>query len=374
VSTWTSSATGIGRAFTGGLDISLRGAANALRAHPRRVLVAVVTSAGIVGAFLLAPALARFPHELSRIGHGDIRWLLLGGVLEALSFAGQVVLFHSVYQGSGTRLRYRDSYEITVAGHAATRLLASAGTGGMALTAWALRRHGLTAKEIARRMIAFLILMYSFYTLALLVGGLGLWTGALSGGGSIALTLFPAALAAAMTGMLLAAPVAGTPVARWLRGHAAGQEGRFATAGSRLAAGVEALADGVRLAVGMIRERRFGVIGAPMWWGFDVAVLWASFHAFGTPPPLGVILMAYFVGTLANTLPLPGGIGGVEGGMIGAFVAFGVAPAPAVAAVLAYRLFAFWLPTIPGAIAYLQLRRSLPSGAVARPGTQAALA
>ena len=216
--------------------------------------------------------------------------------------------------------------------------------------------------------------MYSFYTLALLVGGIGLSTGALSGGGSIALTLFPAALAAGATGMLLAAPVAGTPVARWLRGRGAGQDGRFATATGRLAGGAEALADGVRLAVGMIRERRFGVIGAPMWWGFDVAVLWASFHAFGAPPPLGVILMAYFVGTLANTLPLPGGIGGVEGGMIGAFVAFGVAPAPAVAAVLAYRLFAFWLPTIPGAIAYLQLRRSLPSGAVARPETQAALA
>ena len=174
--------------------------------------------------------------------------------------------------------------------------------------------------------------------------------------------------------MLLAAPIAGAPVARWLRSHAAGHDGRLATMPGRLAAGVEALADGVRLAVGMIRERRLGVIGAPMWWGFDVAVLWASFHAFGAPPPLGVILMAYFVGTLANTLPLPGGIGGVEGGMIGAFVAFGVPAAPAVAAVLAYRQFAFWLPTIPGAIAYLQLRRSLPSSGMAAPEPQAALA
>jgi uncharacterized protein (TIRG00374 family) len=71
--------------------------------------------------------------------------------------------------------------------------------------------------------------------------------------------------------------------------------------------------------------------------------------------------MAYFVGTLANMLPLPGGLGGVEGGMIGAFIAFGIHPELAVAAVLAYRLYAFWLPTIPGAIAYLQLRRRLRS-------------
>ena len=69
--------------------------------------------------------------------------------------------------------------------------------------------------------------------------------------------------------------------------------------------------------------------------------------------------MAYFVGTLANMLPLPGGVGGVEGGMIGAFIAFRVHPELAVAAVLAYRMYAFWLPTIPGAIAYLQLRRTL---------------
>jgi len=368
------SATGTGRGLPRGPRVSLRGVSNALRAHPRRALVAVVTAAGIAGAFMLAPALARFPHELSRIGHGDLRWLLFALVLEALSFAGQVVLFRAVYRGSGARIGYRDSYEITLAGHAATRLLASAGTGGMALTAWALGRHGLSAKEIARRMIAFLILMYSVYTIALLVGGIGLWTGALSGGGSVALTLFPAALAAAATGLALAAPVAGAPVARLLRDRADSRDRRFATAAGRLAAAVEAIADGVRVAVGMVRERHLGVIGAPMWWGFDVAVLWASFHAFGAPPPLGVILMAYFVGTLANTLPLPGGIGGVEGGMIGAFVAFGVPAAPAVAAVLAYRLFAFWLPTIPGAIAYLQLRRSLPSSGMAAPEPQAALA
>jgi uncharacterized membrane protein YbhN (UPF0104 family) len=54
-----------------------------------------------------------------------------------------------------------------------------------------------------------------------------------------------------------------------------------------------------------------------------------------------VIIMAYFVGMLANTLPLPGGIGGVDGGMIGAFVAFEVPFTYAATAVVAYRAFAF---------------------------------
>ena len=72
--------------------------------------------------------------------------------------------------------------------------------------------------------------------------------------------------------------------------------------------------------------------------------------------------MAYFVGMLGNLLPLPGGVGGVDGGMIGALIAFGVDGGLAVVAVLTYRAFAFWLPTIPGAIAFFQLRVRSPAG------------
>ena len=118
-------------------------------------------------------------------------------------------------------------------------------------------------------------------------------------------------------------------------------------------------ASGVRTAMDLIRERRPGLLGAVVWWTFDILVLWAMFHAFGTPPPLSVIWMCYFVGTLANLLPLPGGLGGVEGGMIGAFAAFGVSFDLSVLAVLSYRAISFWLPTIPGAIAYFQLRRTV---------------
>ena len=104
-----------------------------------------------------------------------------------------------------------------------------------------------------------------------------------------------------------------------------------------------------------------------VWWTFDILVLWAMFHAFGTPPPLSVIWMCYFVGLLANLLPLPGGLGGVEGGMIGAFAAFGVSFDLSVLAVLSYRAISFWLPTIPGGIAYFQLRRTVASGRASSP-------
>ena len=89
------------------------------------------------------------------------------------------------------------------------------------------------------------------------------------------------------------------------------------------------------------------------------AALWACFHAFGDAPTLGVLVVGFFVGMLGNLLPLPGGIGGVDGGMIGAFVAFGVDAGLAVVVVLTYRGFTFWLPTVPGIVAYLQLRRTV---------------
>ena len=82
-------------------------------------------------------------------------------------------------------------------------------------------------------------------------------------------------------------------------------------------------------------------------------------HAFGQPPPFTVIWMAYFVGLLGNLLPLPGGLGGVEGAMIGAFAAFGVDFNLSVLAVLSYRGISFWLPTLPGTVAYFQLRRTV---------------
>jgi uncharacterized protein (TIRG00374 family) len=140
------------------------------------------------------------------------------------------------------------------------------------------------------------------------------------------------------------------------RTSAASRTGRLARRAAALPA---TAAKGMRTALELLRSRSAYLLGAIGWWGFDIAVLWACFHAFGGAPPHAVIIMSYFVGMLANTLPLPGGIGGVDGGMIGAFTAFGVNVELAVVSVLAYRVFAFWLPMLPGGVAYFQLRRTV---------------
>jgi uncharacterized membrane protein YbhN (UPF0104 family) len=67
--------------------------------------------------------------------------------------------------------------------------------------------------------------------------------------------------------------------------------------------------------------------------------------------------MGYFLGTLGSLLPMPGGIGGVEGGMIGAFAAFGIPASHALVGTLAYSAIAFWLPAVPGIGGYVALRR-----------------
>jgi uncharacterized membrane protein YbhN (UPF0104 family) len=189
-------------------------------------------------------------------------------------------------------------------------------------------------------MTTFLVLLYSVYMAALVVGGAGLALGILPGGGSAAVTVVPALFGAAVIAVALAAQ------------HIRPGTGRV----RRVLAPV---ATGVREARRLARTGNAGLAGALMWWAFDIAVLWACFEAFGASPAIAVLVVAYFVGTLANTLPLPGGIGGVEGGMIGALVAFGVEPGLALIVVLAYRGFAFWLPIVPGAVAFFTLRRTV---------------
>ena len=76
-------------------------------------------------------------------------------------------------------------------------------------------------------------------------------------------------------------------------------------------------------------------------------------------PELSTILMAYLIGQLGGLLPIPGGLGGIDGGLFGALVLFGTPVAVTAAAVLAYRVILFWLPLVVGTIAFLSLRRGL---------------
>jgi uncharacterized membrane protein YbhN (UPF0104 family) len=308
--------------------------------------------------YFVLPKVLGLKDTWSRIEHGNGWWLALGAALEACSFLSYVVLFRGVFvRGQVHRIGIGVSYQITMASLAATRLFATAGAGGIALTAWALRRSGMDRRAVAGRMITFMTLIYVVFLGALIVGGYGLAAGVLPGPAPFEITLIPALLATVLVALALAASFVGRDLDR-LVGRWTG-EGRFGRLMGRVATAPATLGGGIRAGLGLLRTRDPHLLGAAGWWGFDIAVLWASFHAFGGAPPVVPIVVAYFIGQLGNLLPLPGGIGGVDGATIGALSAFGVSGSLAVVSVLAYRAFSFWLPTLPGAVAYVQLRRTV---------------
>jgi uncharacterized protein (TIRG00374 family) len=338
----------------------------------RGVLLGVVFIVVLV-AFLYygLPQLTGLNETWQRIERGDPWWLGLAVVFTVLSFGGYVVLFQAVFVRGGSRIGLRESYQITMAGLAATRLLAAGGAGGVALTAWALRRSGMERRTVADRTIAFLVLTYVVYTAALVIVGVGLRIGLFPGPSTFALTVVPAIFGGISMVLALLLALTPTDLQRRMQGYAA-RRGRLARLAQRAANLPAAFSAGVREAIHHAGARDPALLGSLAFWGFNIAVLWASFRAFGESPTWAVIVMGYFVGMLGNLLPLPGGVGGVDGGMIGAFIAFGVDSGLAVVAVLTYRAFAFWLPTLPGAVAFFQLRRTVarwreePSGAAAR--------
>jgi uncharacterized protein (TIRG00374 family) len=326
---------------------------------PRRTLWALAfVVLSIAFLYIVLPRLVGLRETWNRVRHGDPWWFGFAAGLEVLSFLSYIALFRAVFVRGMSRISWRVSYQITMAGVAATRLLASAGAGGVAVTAWALRRSGMGPRLVASRMIAFLALLYGVYMSTLVIDGLGLYLGVFPGRAPFAITVGPAIFGGVVILLFLGLSALPWDVEAVVVRRTTDQTRRERLL-RRMAAAPAALTAGVKDALILIRTRDPLLLGALGWWAFDIAVLWACFHAFGNAPPQAVIVMAYFVGMLGNVLPLPGGVGGVDGGMIGAFTAFGVDVELSIVAVLAYRAFSFWIPTVPGAIAYFQLRRTI---------------
>jgi putative heme transporter len=329
------------------------------RLGTRRQVIAVLGLGAAATGFVVfvLPEIAGAGAAWRRVRQGDPAWLFAAGLAEILSYAGYVALLRIVFRGT---VRWRESFLITMAGVAATRLLATAGAGGIALTSWALRRLGLPARAVGQGLVAFMVVLYAVYMAALLVLGVGLGTGVLAGGGSPLLTLLPATLAAGLIALALTMARAPGRIEQRLASLAAG-EGRMRRPPTWLGELLDGAGEGVRFAIALVSRRPATLLAAVAWWGFDIAAVAAGFHAFGSTPEVTVLVLGYFVGMLGNLLPLPGGVGGVEGGMIGAYVAFGEPAGVALVAVLAYRLVSFWLPTVVGGPAYVALRRTLGS-------------
>jgi uncharacterized membrane protein YbhN (UPF0104 family) len=260
-----------------------------------------------------------------------------------------------VGSGASPRLRLRHSADITLAGTAATRLLPTAGLGGAAVTVWALRSRGVRPPELAERLIAFLLLLYSVYMGALAVCGGAVAAGLLSVPGGRGIGLVALSIGVAVPLAVLGLAVAPALLTRMAPADSS-SPGPLASLAGRAERYAPVLRAALRRSLGELRRPHPALLGALAWWGFDMAVLFALLHAFGASPGVATVVLAYFLGTLFNVVPLPGSL---SGGLAGMLVALGLTAAPAIAAVLAYRAVAVWLPAAAGLPSLARLRTSM---------------
>jgi uncharacterized membrane protein YbhN (UPF0104 family) len=317
------------------------------RAIARRLAIPAALAAVVVAVLVVAGGpLQTFADALRRALDADPRWVVAAVGFELASFGGYVLLLWLIAGRVSSRMNLRASTQITLGGAGATRLLPTAGVGGAALTLWTLRRSGMDTERAARTLFAFLVMLYSVFLAAIAISGGLLATGIAHSGGSRAVAAVPGALAALAIVACL-----------WL-GYRARSQATALRPGriGALLSGGRLIGGGVRDGLVMLRRPDVRMLGAVAWWVFDAAVLWAMLHAFGAPPSLAVVALAYFLGQAGNTLPIPGA---VSGGIVGVLVAFGVGADVALASVLAYRSVAIWLPAGIGLATLPSLRATL---------------
>jgi uncharacterized membrane protein YbhN (UPF0104 family) len=344
-----------------------------VRGLARRAALPAALGAVLGGTLLIGGGpVHTFTHTLGRVAAADPRWIAAAALLEIGSFMGYIVLLWLVGGRATRRIDLRASAQITLGGAAATRLLPTAGVGGAVLTLWALRRTGLSTRAATRTLLSFLVLLYSVFLATLVVAGGLLALGLAHSDAPRALGAVPGTAAglAILAALAIAAATRG-------RDHAPARAAAAPSAAQPRAARVlrrvrETAVDlgaGVRGALALVRTGDPRLLGAVAWWALDAGVLWAMLHAFGRPPGLAVLALAYVLGQVGNTLPIPGA---VSGGIAGALIACGTPAGVAVIAVLAYRTIAIWIPAPIGLAALAPLRRTLATwGAMSQPPRRA---
>jgi len=308
----------------------------------RSLLTVAAIVVVVVAVIVLIPGLGSLRE---RFNGAEPARLGFAALLQLGSCASYVLVFRAVFC---QRMSWRTSAEIGLSELAANSVFSVGGAGGLALGAWILRRGGLPASYIARRTVAFFLLTSLANVGFLALGGALLATGVLHGSPELILGIIPAVAGSAAIALAVGArPVANVLARRWMR--------------ERLVAAAEAVGDGVDEALRLLRTGDPAILlGAAGYMLFDVAMLGVCFAAFGNDvPPAGVLLVAYLIGQLGSLIPIPGGIGGVDGGLIGTLVLYGVGAGDAAVAVIAYRGLLLAIPAVLGLPALAVLRRRL---------------
>ncbi|HEV3389798.1 MAG TPA: YbhN family protein [Solirubrobacteraceae bacterium] len=324
--------------------------------HPRHLVIRVAEVAVFIAAVVIAiTALPGLGEVKARLKDATPGWVIAVALAEVGSALGYLLCFRAVFC---SRLPWGLSYDIAMSEQAANSLLPAGGAGGLALGVWALRQAGMPTGHIARRTVAFFVITSAANFFALIVVGIGVFVGILSGSRSWVLTFVPALITA--FGVLIAGLSPKLLRALGQRGAHADSSTVSGKARLKGRSALAAMADGIDQAIALLRTHSLGALsGSFFYMAFDIAALGFAFAAVGHVPSFGTLVLGYLIGQLGNLIPLPGGIGGTEGALVGVFALYGVNVSDAVAAVFLYRLFQLAIPAVLGAPAFVMLRRRL---------------
>ncbi len=290
----------------------------------------------LLGIGLAIPDLRSVLDRVARAGAG---WIALAVALEVASCLGYVAIVRLVlHRGPPADVR-----RLAWAEMAFGAVVPVGGAGGLAIGAWAMRAWGISWSRIANRSAVIFLVTSAVNAGVLVLAGLGVWIGIGSARTGVVYGLVPAVAAGSALALFLLLP-------RGLAQRVPGRRPQQVFA--RLASWVSAAEDTAFTP----NWRLLGGIGYLL---FDIAVLWTCLKAMGVTAPVLALVTGYQIGYLANLVPTPGGLGALEGGLLGALLLYGLPAAPTAAAVVIYHAIALWVPTLGGTYGFARLRRSV---------------
>jgi uncharacterized membrane protein YbhN (UPF0104 family) len=326
-------------------------------ARIRKGVAVLVLTAVLVAALILAvPGLASIR---TRLAHGSPGWLALAACFRLLSAFAYVALFRAIFAPKLSRLL---SYRIGMSEIGTNALVPAGGTGGLALGAWVLHRRGMAWADLLERSAVLFVFTSAFNVGAVaLLGWLGT-VGLLASHTLWLISALPALVATVAIGLALAfaSRLGGLKDRR--------DKARPHSWHWRLLGVAATVGTGVRGAVTLFRERNLAAMAAgTSYLVFDIVTLWTTLRAFHGHAALQPLGMGYLVGQLAGSIPIPGGVGAVGAGLIGALSLYGIPVTLATASTLAYRAIALGIPVLFGGLAAIGLARTVRGWAPLQP-------
>ncbi len=292
----------------------------------------------VVSLLLAVPGLKGVGKTVSAMPAG----LVAAGIgFELLSCLGYVLAFLQVFERAPIRFGAR----VALSELAFQSAVSLGGAGSAAVGAWLLVERGANPGRVAERSVVLFLLTSAINVITFALTGLALWVGILPGPRNPLLSLLPGGVGAALLVFFLALP-------RLL------DRGLARRLPHKLELVLSTTADSIRDTRDLLLHPDWRIVGAIGYLWFDIGVLIVCLHAAGSSLPLASIVLAYQIGYISNAIPIPGGIGVLDGSLVGMLVLYGTHATAATAATVVYHGISLWIPAMWGTIAFVILRRT----------------